>query len=111
MSSDAQRVYANGGFQEPHLRRPVLDTQLELEPVQPAQLELQGWQPGADTNLYMANTQMLVELAERETISNAEDRWAMLLEGTGLLFNLLFSVATPFYGVQWLWLPGSFRAR
>lgn len=96
MSSDAQRVYANGGFQEPHLRRPVLDTQLELEPVQPAQLELQGWQPGADTNLYMANTQMLVELAERETISNAEDRWAMLLEGAGLLFNLLFSVATPF---------------
>ena len=96
MSSDAQRVYGHGGFQEPHLRRPVLDTQLGLEPVQPAQLDLQGWQPGADTNLYMANTQMLVELAERETISNAEDRWAMLLEGAGLLFNLLFSVATPF---------------
>ncbi|MBF4206287.1 hypothetical protein EI533_00940 [Pseudomonas donghuensis] len=96
MSSDAQRVYGHGGFQEPHLRRPILDTQLGLEPVQPAQLDLQGWHPGADSNLYMANTQMLVELAERETISNAEDRWAMLLEGAGLLFNLLFSVATPF---------------
>ncbi|MGY2372879.1 hypothetical protein, partial [Pseudomonas sp. SDO5201_S390] len=39
--------------------------------------------------LYGANARALVDQAERESVSNAESRWRVFLEGAGLLFSTL----------------------
>ncbi|WP_095162122.1 DUF6543 domain-containing protein [Pseudomonas sp. Irchel 3F5] len=96
MSSEAQTVYGNGGFKEPHLPRPILDTQTWPTPVSPVHLDLQSWRSGIDAHLYMTHTQMLVDLAKRDTVSNAQSRWAILVEGGSLMVNLLFGLAAPF---------------
>ena len=38
-------------------------------------------------DLYMENTRALIELADRQSVSNTESRWATLKEGGWLLFN------------------------
>lgn len=54
--------------------------------------------------LFTANANALVTLADRESVSNAERRWATLKQGAWMLFN----VALPFFGrtgatVAWIW--------
>lgn len=99
LSDGARPIYANGGFQQPHYVRFGLGTEsAPLEVPKPAQLATDG--TGDEllhyfTNgrlmeyLYGANARALVDQAERESVSNAESRWAVFLEGAGLLFNSL----------------------
>ncbi|MCP1498766.1 hypothetical protein J2Y86_003473 [Pseudomonas migulae] len=54
--------------------------------------------------LFTANANALVTLADRQSVSNAERRWATLKQGAWMLFN----VALPFFGrtgaaAAWIW--------
>lgn len=103
LPAQARAVYDHGGFTEPHLGRPILDTGLLPERVRPARFAAQFWQDGVDAKLYAANRDLLVELADRQSVSTAESRWAILSEGAWLLFNVVTLVLRgPVAAVAWL---------
>lgn len=95
----ARPIYANGGFKEPHIvhfhpgdefglmRKPGPAT---LAGDDGAQALLQALDDGAILDqLYERNARTLVNLAQQDSVSNSESRWAVLLKGAGLLFNTL----------------------
>ncbi|MFQ6574721.1 dermonecrotic toxin domain-containing protein [Pseudomonas sp. UM16] len=103
VAPDARSVYDYGGFSEPHLGRPIIDTSLLPEAVQPASLALQFWGLNVDAKMYSANRDLLVELADRQSVSNTESRWALLTEGAWLLFDVAtLLVRGPVATVAWL---------
>ncbi|MCP5687805.1 hypothetical protein NL372_26570, partial [Klebsiella pneumoniae] len=56
-----------------------------------------------DVRLYKANRNLLVELADRESVSNAESRWAVLVQGAWLLFDVVtLLLRGPVAVVAWL---------
>ncbi|QXH56284.1 dermonecrotic toxin domain-containing protein [Pseudomonas maumuensis] len=87
LSDEARKVYAYGGFSEPHIGG-ILDTSLWPAPVKPATLALDPWDDEVDRRMFMARRQVMLELAGRQSVSNAEQRWQTLLEGAWLIFNL-----------------------
>ncbi|MFJ4390293.1 dermonecrotic toxin domain-containing protein [Pseudomonas soli] len=80
-------IYDNGGFAEPHILSIGVDPFLNFEAPAPASLAIRLWETNVDEKLYAANRDLLVELADLRSTSNAENRWLMLLEGAWLLFN------------------------
>ncbi|MCI0996390.1 dermonecrotic toxin domain-containing protein [Pseudomonas corrugata] len=111
----ARPIYANGGFLEPHIVRFFTGDEFSL-PDKPAPAALavddtrgellQSLQEGELMQyLYGCNAQALVTQADRDSVSNSESRWAVLLEGSGLLFNtLLFPLLRgPAMTTVWLW--------
>ncbi|WP_434697484.1 hypothetical protein J3P89_10590 [Pseudomonas sp. Z1-14] len=115
LSDTARPVYANGGFLEPHIVRFLPgDEFAPFEKPTPATLAI-----GGDNDellqflhngklmeyLYGSNARALVAQADRDSVSNAESRWAILLEGGGLLFNTLLVpiLRGPLISVAWLW--------
>ncbi|NWC78276.1 hypothetical protein HX823_29780 [Pseudomonas sp. P7759] len=99
LSEGARPIYANGGFQQPHyvrfgagdeFERPEIPAPVALAE-NGASSELLQFQANGQLmqSLYGANARALVDQAERESISNAESRWRVFLEGAGLLFNTL----------------------
>ncbi|WP_395607980.1 hypothetical protein [Pseudomonas sp. B22129] len=99
LSESARPIYDNGGFRQPHYVRFGIGDEFEL-PETPAPAALA--EDGASDELlqflnngqlmqylYGANARALVDQAERESVSNAESRWRVLLEGAGLLFGTL----------------------
>ncbi|MBT9303419.1 hypothetical protein [Pseudomonas sp. TAE6080] len=103
MSDKARPIYSYGGFHSPHiLRFGQGDDTVQWPAPPPAQLaqdanggEVSGSlaQSLATGNLtqylYGSNARALVDLADQNSVSNAESRWAILLEGGWLLFNTL----------------------
>lgn len=99
LSEPARAVYANGGFKEPHIIRFGMGSEFDrLETPVPATLAadegseelLQHLRSGRLLpSLFGEHARALVDLADRESVSNAESRWALLLEGGGLLLNTL----------------------
>jgi hypothetical protein len=99
----ARPIYSNDGFNSPHILRFGLgDDTVRWEKPEPAQLaqgssteEVPGSlvQALATGNLmlylYASNARALIDLADRESVSNAENRWAIVREGGWLLFNAL----------------------
>lgn len=103
LTSQARSVYDHGGFAEPHLVQPIVDTSLLPEPVEPASLATRFWLLDVDTKLYMANRDLLVELAERQSVSTAQSRWAILVQGGWLLFDVVtLLLRGPVATVAWL---------
>ena len=103
LPASARPVYDNGGFLEPHLGRPIIDTSILPEPAQPASFSAQFWKADVDTYLYNANRQLLIELADRNAVSNAESRWALLVKGAWLLFDVAtLLLRGPVATVAWL---------
>ncbi|RWU26575.1 hypothetical protein DM813_01750 [Pseudomonas alkylphenolica] len=103
LKPQARRIYDHGGFSEPHLGRPILDTQLLPEPVKPASFFAQFWQFDVDAKLYLANRDLLVELADRQSVSSAESHWALLVQGAWLLFDVVtLLLRGPVASVAWL---------
>lgn len=114
LSDGARPIYANGGFQQPHYVRFGIGDEFERPEVpQPATLGSDGandelLQCLANGQLmaylYGANARALVDQADRESVSNAESRWAVFLEGASLLFNtLLLPLARgPLMAAGWL---------
>lgn len=111
----ARPIYANGGFLEPHIVRFFSGDEFSV-PDKPAPATLavddtrgellQSLHNGELMQyLYGCNAQALVTQADRDSVSNSESRWAVLLEGGGLLFNtLLFPLLRgPAMTTVWLW--------
>ncbi|WDY58396.1 dermonecrotic toxin domain-containing protein [Pseudomonas sp. PSKL.D1] len=103
LPDSARTVYDNGGFVEPHLGKPIVDTSILPEPVEPASFSAQFWKADVDTYLYTANRKLLVELADRDSVSNAESRWQALATGGWLLFDVVtLLLRGPVATVAWL---------
>ena len=99
LTDRARPVYAQGGFKEPHIvhflqgdefsfaRTPAPAT---LAVDDGAQEWLQSQVNGQLLNhLFGSTARALVDLADRESVSNHESRWAIVMEGAWLLFNTL----------------------
>nr|WP_314476977.1 DUF6543 domain-containing protein [uncultured Pseudomonas sp.] len=103
LEPQARKVYDRGGFREPHLLRPIFDSSLLPDRVKPAAFDAQFWQHGVDEKLYQANRDLLVELADRQSVSNQESRWAILTQGAWLLFDVVSMLLRgPVATVAWL---------
>lgn len=116
LKDDARSIYSNGGFKEPHYVR-VSGIGSEFDPLPrvppPATLAL----PGDESNdrilqalngnqlmeyLFECEARQLLDQADRDSTSNAESRWALILEGMQLGFNtLLMLVRGPLAAVGW----------
>jgi len=114
LTDRARPVYDNNGFNEPHITHfHIGDDFVPLQKPKPAILA--GNEAAADwiaalehgrllMQLFDSNARALVELADRQSVSNAESRWAIILEGGWLLFNnLLLPLARgPAMLVGWM---------
>jgi len=61
------------------------------------------WLPDIDTRLYQAHLDVLLELAARQSVSTAQSRWAVLLQGGWLLFDTFtLFMSGPVATVAWL---------
>ncbi|MCQ3030866.1 hypothetical protein NLO88_09355 [Pseudomonas syringae] len=90
LSDAARPVYANGGFDEPHIVRFGLGSEFEpLERPQPTVLSRDVMAGDPLEALFKAVAMALVQLADRESVSNVENRWANLKEGGWLLLEML----------------------
>ncbi|WP_124377453.1 dermonecrotic toxin domain-containing protein [Pseudomonas synxantha] len=99
LDETARPVYANGGFTEPHIIRFGLGSEFaSLQTPAPATLAAdegsEALLQGLRNNqllpyLFGEHARALVDLADRDSVSNAESRWGLLLEGGGLLLNTL----------------------
>ncbi|MFV3287494.1 dermonecrotic toxin domain-containing protein [Pseudomonas sp. NY11955] len=109
----ARGIYQDGGFLRPRritgwthtaagLLVPLYEV-VELASAKPAELKFRPWLVDVDAHLFGAKQQMLIELADRQSVSNAQRRWSALLEAGGLLFNVLTPVLRgPVAVVAWL---------
>nr|EPB93739.1 hypothetical protein L321_23252 [Pseudomonas plecoglossicida NB2011] len=103
MDTGVRSVYDHGGFAEPHIIQIGLDPYQIPDKPEPAQLDLQLWLKQTDERLYGANRDLLIELADRQSTSNAESRWAILGKGAWLLFNTVSLLARgPIAAAAWL---------
>lgn len=85
-----QAVYANDGFRQPHIRYFLQgDEFTPYTPPAPVQLSRQISDSDPAQQVFVATAQALVTLADRHTVSNAEQRWASLKQAGWLLFNSL----------------------
>ncbi|MEB0026191.1 hypothetical protein QN375_10465 [Pseudomonas sp. MH9.2] len=100
----ARLNYANGGFQEPHSVRFGLGSEFApLERPQPAVLSVDTVDGDPLLVLFAANARALVDLADRNSVSNTESRWARLKQGGWLLLNVLLPfVSGPVANAVWL---------
>jgi len=98
-------VYENGGFREPHLPQWLFDPYTFLEKPQPVQLALQFWAQDVDRHMFEAKGRMLLELADRSSISNSEVRWRLVTAFSWELLNVVFPVLPgPLTSVAWLYI-------
>ncbi|WP_296261668.1 MULTISPECIES: dermonecrotic toxin domain-containing protein [unclassified Pseudomonas] len=104
MSSRGRQRYANGGFAQPHIVRFGLGSDFAaLRTPGPAQLSTAHVQGDPLTALFDANARALVDLADRESVSNAESRWAMLQRGGWLALDAVMPFISGSVGSA-LWL-------
>lgn len=99
LSDGARPIYEHGGFQEPHYVRFGQGSEFDnLERPAPATLAnnaindelLQCLTTGRLMQyLFHEHVKALVEQAERDSVSNRESRWSVMLEGASLLFGSL----------------------
>lgn len=104
MAPRRQAVYANGGFDEPHIRHflPTDEFTVYRKP-SPAQLSKQVATSDPAQQVFAATAHALVALADRQSQSNAEQRWANLKQLGWLLFaNLLPFLRGPAMLSGWL---------
>lgn len=70
---------------------------------EPPVIHAQYWLKNLDENLYNANRDLLVELADMQSTSNVERRWETLAQGAWLLFDVVTLVMRgPVATVTWL---------
>ena len=112
----ARAIYSHGGFTQPHIVRVGMGSEFDSLPRVPTPAELAG--AGDESGgellqslnhgnlmeyLFGSETRQLLDQAERESTSNRESRWALILEGMQLGFNtLLMAVRGPLAAVGWL---------
>lgn len=107
LESDVRRIYDNGGFREPHPVGVIFDVSLPRPA--PAEFDKQALSGDVLTHLYEANANILADLADDQTLSNAEYRWNTLKEMGLVAFNSVLNVVLPFVSgpaaaVGWLFV-------
>jgi hypothetical protein len=104
MSDHARQRYANGGFDQPHIVRFGQGSEFApLEIPSPAQWALDEVAGDPLIALFMADAAALVELADRNSTSNAESRWALLKRGGWLtLDSVMPFISGPLGNALWL---------
>ncbi|MBD1586661.1 dermonecrotic toxin domain-containing protein [Pseudomonas typographi] len=104
LSDAASGVYADGGFEQPRFQR--FGQGDEYAPVatpQPAELADVPVAGAVSQALYENHIQALVHLAERNSVSNHQSRWAQFKAGGWLLLDTLLSVVSgPLPRAVWL---------
>ncbi|MGY2286574.1 dermonecrotic toxin domain-containing protein [Pseudomonas gingeri] len=104
MSPRARRLYDHGGFQEPHLPRSFEDDFAAFSTPGPARLSDAVVDGDCLHHLFTSTARTLIELADRQSVSNAEQRWAQLKEGAWQLFNvLLMFIRGPAAVAGWIY--------
>lgn len=99
LTDKARPIFDHGGIKEPHIIRFTLGGEFDpyIKPA-PATLSVdegaEKWlQAQADgqllNHLFHSTAWALVDLADRDSVSNTESRWAIVMEGAWLLFNTL----------------------
>lgn len=103
IAPEVQSIYDNGGFAEPHISSIGIDPFDLPERPAPAGLGVVLWRTNVDEKLYQANRDLLVALADLQSTSNAESRWALLSGGAWLLYNTVsLFLSGPVASVDWL---------
>jgi hypothetical protein len=104
MADHARQVYANGGFDQPHVVRFGQGSDFApLEIPSPAQLTVDEAVGDPLIALFRANASALIQLAERQSTSNAESRWALLKRGGWLaLESVMPFISGPVGHGLWL---------
>ncbi len=104
MADHARQVYANGGFDQPHVVRFGQGSDFApLEIPSPAQLVVDEAVGDPLIALFRANASALIQLAERQSTSNAESRWALLKRGGWLaLESVMPFISGPVGHALWL---------
>lgn len=99
LTDRARAIYDNNGFNEPHIVHFHPGDEF-ARPEQPKPAILVGNEAAADwllalqngdllVRLFESNARALVERGDQQSVSNAESRWAIILEGGWLVFNNL----------------------
>ncbi|MFJ3074139.1 dermonecrotic toxin domain-containing protein [Pseudomonas sp. NPDC087029] len=100
MSGSSRDAYGRGDFDALFL--PELPGGGLPVPVRVA-FSAEFWTPAIDQKLYQASLDLLLELAARESLSTAQSRWAVLLQGGWLLFDTVtLFMGGPVAVVAWL---------
>lgn len=103
MQPSVRPVYDHGGFREPHISVIGIDPYALPERPEPARLAIEFWRSNIDEKLYTANRDLLLTLADEQSVSNAESRWQTLCEGAWLLFDVVtLALRGPVASVAWL---------
>ncbi|BBU42196.1 hypothetical protein PPTS312_01110 [Pseudomonas putida] len=99
LDDDARPIYANHGFTHPHLHAGLNElahlvgpgsamTADTIERLRaPVTLAFTPWSGNLDNSMYEARADMLVLLASWQSISNAQQRWALVRQFAWLAFN------------------------
>lgn len=104
MSEHAAQRYGNGGFAQPHLMRFGQGSDFApLKVPAPAQLDLSLVQGDVFSALFNANARALADLADLESVSNAESRWALIKRGGWLALEAVMPFLSGSVGSA-LWL-------
>lgn len=97
-------VYGNGGFKTPNIARYGMFNEFDAPPTPaPTALAVDGYGAASTLrqdleqgrlmqHLFLSNTHSLVHLAQGQSVSDAQSRWASYKELGGLLFNTLLPV-------------------
>ena len=99
LTDRARPIYDNNGFNEPHIVHFHIGDDF-IRPDKPKPAILVGddaagdWLTALDegrllASLFASNARALVDLADKQSVSNAQSRWAIILEGGWLVFNNL----------------------
>lgn len=113
---DADRpIYDNGGFTRPHLHPQLSEladllgagtvlTEHALEQLRaPANLAFAAWSDDLPTQLLQSHAEAMVLLASRQSVSNAQLRWAMVVQLGWMAFNTVTTLLRgPAATVIWL---------
>ncbi|MFF7061674.1 hypothetical protein [Pseudomonas sp. NPDC008258] len=103
LDDDAHPIYANDGFTHPHLHAGLTELAHLLGPASalaadaieqlraPVTLAFTPSPGDLDQMMFQARADMLLLLASRQSVSNAEQRWALVVQFAWLAFN----TATP----------------
>ena len=103
MSDEARAYYADGGFVRPHLEGRLLEGLLALLPRSPAALATLSVQGDYLEYLFEVNARALMTLADKQSVSTSERRWALLKRSGWALFNgLTFFVSGRIQSAFWI---------
>ncbi|WP_043198292.1 DUF6543 domain-containing protein [Pseudomonas putida] len=99
LDDDAHPIYANDGFSHPHLHAGLTEMAHLLGPGSamaadaierlraPVTLAFKPWVGDLDRMMFEARAEVLLLLAARQSTSNAQQRWALVVQFAWLAFN------------------------